>query len=170
MSVLSVEQLSSRLESYILSSSEFRGEHTFTVDSSKIVEVFTILKNELGFLYLVDITAVDFLGIKSPRFEMVYQLHRFGEDYEDNLRIRIKTTIPDDNSSIDSVTPVWRGADWLEREVFDMFGITFNGHPDLRRILMPEDYDEYPLRKDFDVRNREPSKKSFQKALREGNF
>ena len=106
MSVLSVEQLSSRLESYILSSSEFRGEHTFTVESSKIVEIFTILKNELGFLYLVDITAVDFLGIKSPRFEMVYQLHRFGEDYEDNLRIRIKTTIPDESSSIDSVTPV----------------------------------------------------------------
>ena len=69
----------------------------------------------------MQIRIVDFLGIKSPRFEMVYQLHRFGEDYEDNLRIRIKTTIPDDNSSIDSVTPVWRGADWLEREVFDMF-------------------------------------------------
>lgn len=170
MSVLTIEQLTSRLESFTLSTNEFRGEHTFTVDSSKILEVLSLLKEELGFLYLVDITAVDHLGIKSPRFEMVYQLHRFGDDYDHNLRIRIKTNIPDNNLSIDSATSVWRGADWLEREVFDMFGIVFNGHPDLRRILMPEDYEEFPLRKDFNVRNREPSKKSFQKALREGNF
>ena len=170
MSGLTIEQLSSRLESYIESSSEFRGEHTYFVAPGKIVEVLSILKDELGFLYLVDLTAVDYLGIKSPRFEMVYQLHRFGDNYEHNLRIRIKTKIEEDNAVIDSVTSIWTGADWLEREVFDMFGIVFAGHPDLRRILMPEDYEEYPLRKDFDVRNREPSKKSFQKALREGNF
>jgi len=170
MSVVTLEQVKSRLESYIDSSSQFRDENTYVVDPVKIVEVLNILKEELGFTFLVDLTAVDYLGIKSPRFEIVYYLHRFGEDYNQNIRVRIKTKISEDNSTIDSVTSIWKGADWLEREVFDMFGIVFKGHPDLRRILMPEDYDEYPLRKDFNVRNREPSKKSFQKALREGNF
>ena len=137
---------------------------------AKIVEILKILKEEFGFTYLVDLTAVDFLGIKTPRFEIVYYLHRFGEEYDENIRVRIKAQITEENAAVDSVTSIWIGADWLEREVFDMFGIVFKGHPDLRRILMPEDYDEYPLRKDFDVRNREPSKKSFQKALREGDY
>ena len=170
MSGPSIEQLKSRLESYIESSSEFRGEHTYYIAPDNILDVLKILKEEFDFLYLVDLTAVDFLGIKTPRFEIVYYLHRFGENYDDNTRVRLKTKITEDKPSIDSATSLWSGADWLEREVFDMFGITFNGHPDLRRILMPEDYEEYPLRKDFNVRNREPSKKSFQKALREGNF
>jgi NADH-quinone oxidoreductase subunit C len=170
MSGFSLEQLSSRLGSYIESSSEFRGESTYFVASDKIVEILRILKEEFKFTYLVDLTAVDYLGIKTPRFKIVYYLHRFGEDYDENVRVRINTKITEDNPSIDSATSLWTGADWLEREVFDMFGIVFKGHPDLRRILMPEDYDEFPLRKDFDVRNREPSKKSFQKALREGNF
>jgi len=170
MSEFSLEQLTGRLGSYIESSSQFRGENTYIVAPEKVLEVLTVLKEEFNFDYLVDLTAVDYLGIKSPRFEMVYYLHRFGEQYDENIRVRIKCRINEDKPAIDSVTPIWTGADWLEREVFDMFGIVFNGHPDLRRILMPEDYDEHPLRKDFDVRNREPSKKSFQKALREGNF
>ena len=170
MNGLTIEQLNSRLESYIESFSEFRGENTYFVDPGNVVEILKVLKDELGFLYLVDLTAVDYLGIKTPRFEIVYYIHRFGEDYDDNIRIRIKTKITEDNPSINSITSLWTGADWLEREVYDMFGIVFKGHPDLRRILMPEDYEEYPLRKDFDVRNREPSKKSFKKALREGNF
>ena len=170
MSGLAIEQLNGRLGNYIESSSEFRGEHTYYIAPDNILDVLKILKEEFDFLYLVDLTAVDFLGIKTPRFEIVYYLHRFGENYDDNTRVRLKTKITEDKPSIDSATSLWSGADWLEREVFDMFGITFNGHPDLRRILMPEDYEEYPLRKDFNVRNREPSKKSFQKALREGNF
>ena len=170
MSNFSFEQLNGRLENYIKSSSEFRGENTYFVAPAKIVEILKILKEEFGFTYLVDLTAVDFLGIKTPRFEIVYYLHRFGEEYDENIRVRIKAQITEENAAIDSVTSIWIGADWLEREVFDMFGIVFKGHPDLRRILMPEDYDEYPLRKDFDVRNREPSKKSFQKALREGDY
>jgi len=170
MSNFSLEQLNGRLESYIKSSSEFRGENTYFVAPANIVEILKILKEEFGFTYLVDLTAVDFLGIKTPRFEIVYYLHRFGEEYDENIRVRIKAQITEENAAVDSVTSIWIGADWLEREVFDMFGIVFKGHPDLRRILMPEDYDEYPLRKDFNVRNREPSKKSFQKALREGDY
>jgi len=170
MSNFSLEQLNGRLESYIKSSSEFRGENTYFVAPANIVEILKILKEEFGFTYLVDLTAVDFLGIKTPRFEIVYYLHRFGEEYDENIRVRIKAQITEEDAAVDSVTSIWIGADWLEREVFDMFGIVFKGHPDLRRILMPEDYDEYPLRKDFNVRNREPSKKSFQKALREGDY
>jgi len=164
------QEIKDKLSQYIISSSEFRGETTHYIDPSNIFVALEILKNKLGFTYLADLTAVDFYEVKSPRFEVVYMLHRFGEDHEDNSRIRIKATLADDNPTIDSVTSLWTGADWLEREVYDMFGIIFNSHPDLRRILMPEDYDEFPLRKDFDVRNREPSKRSFQKALKEGNF
>ena len=164
------QKIVDRLNQYIISSTEFRDETTHYIDPSNILVALKILKNDLGFTYLADLTAVDFYEVKSPRFEVVYLLHRFGENHEDNSRIRIKVTLADDNPTIDSVTSLWTGADWLEREVYDMFGIIFNNHPDLRRILMPEDYDEFPLRKDFDVRNREPSKRSFQKALKEGNF
>jgi NADH:ubiquinone oxidoreductase subunit C len=83
--------------------------------------------------------------------------------------LRLKAEVDGENPKIDSVTHIWSGADWLEREVYDMFGIVFTGHPDLRRILMPEDYEPFPLRKDFDVRNREASKRSFERALREGD-
>lgn len=163
-------EINDRLGSYFLSSLEFRNESMFYIDSSNVLEVLGILKRELGFIYLEDLTAVDYLEIKSPRFEVVYHLYRFGKKHEDNFRIRVKTPLADDSLAIDSVTSIWSGANWLEREVYDMFGIVFDGHPNLQRILMPEDYDEFPLRKDFDVRNREPSKKSFKKALKEGNF
>jgi NADH-quinone oxidoreductase subunit C len=126
------------------------------------------LKDELNFTFLADLTAVDYLEVKSPRYEVVYHIHRFGPECEENIRIRVKAELSEDDIKIDSVTPIWSGADWLEREVYDMFGIVFTGHPDLRRILMPEDYGPFPLRKDFDVRNREPSKRSFEKALEEG--
>ena len=163
-------EIEDRLGSYLLSSLEFRNESTFYIAPSDVLKVLGILKKELGFIYLADLTAVDYLGVKPPRFEVVYHLFRFGKSHEDNFRIRIKISLPDDSPAIDSVTSIWNGANWLEREVYDMFGIVFNGHPDLRRIMMPEDYDEFPLRKDFDVRNREPSKRSFKKELKEGNF
>lgn len=165
-----VESVKDNLSNQILSTKEFRGETTFYIDRSNVLDVCSILKNDFGFKFLADLTAVDYLEVKSPRFEVIYYLHRFGDHYGDNTRIRLKVEVLSDDLSIASVTPIWKGADWLEREVYDMFGIKFHGHPDLRRILMPEDYDEFPLRKDFNVRDRESSKKSFQKALREGNF
>ncbi len=163
-----VGQIREKISGYILSESEFRGETTFAVKAESIVECCSLLKNTLGFAYLVDITVVDYLTVKFPRYEVVYLLHRFGEDYEENLRIRLKASLEQDNTEIDSVTSVWSGANWHEREAYDMFGITFVGHPDPRRILMPEDYDQFPLRKDFDVRDRESSKQCFERALDEG--
>lgn len=146
----------------------FRGETTLLVKKEKIQEICRHLKTNFDFKFIADITAVDYLERKTLRFEVVYYLHRFGPEFDENIRIRLKVEVSEDDSKVDSVTPVWSGANWLEREVYDMFGIEFVGHPDLRRILMPEDYEAFPLRRDFDVRNREPSKRSFKRALEEG--
>lgn len=164
-----IQSLKDIFADHIASIYEFRGETTFTVGSKSIFDICGRLKNDYGFLYIADLTAVDYLEVKHPRYEVVYYLHRFDENYEDNTRLRLKAELPDKNPKIDSVTPIWKSANWLEREVYDMFGIEFTGHPDLRRILMPEDYEEFPLRKDFDVRNREPSKRSFENDLLTGN-
>lgn len=143
----------------------FRGETTVVIKKEKIKDVCYHLKNDFDFKLVADITAVDYLEVKTTRFEVVYHLHRFGPDFDENVRIRLKVEVPEGDPKVDSVAPVWSGANWLEREVYDMFGIEFVGHPDLRRILMPEDYDPFPLRKDFDVRNREPSRQSFKREL-----
>jgi len=164
-----IDSIKDTLSDNIKNIYEFRGETSLTIEKEKLLEICKRLIDEYRFIYLADLTAVDYLEVKIPRFEMVYYLHRFDKDYEGNTRIRIKVELSGDEPEIDSVTSLWKGADWLEREVYDMFGINFKGHPDLRRILMPEDYEEFPLRKDFDVRNREPSKKSFQNDLISGN-
>jgi NADH-quinone oxidoreductase subunit C len=163
-----VESLEKRFSGAVLDRKLFRGETTLIIRREYIRKVCRHLKSDLGFLFLVDITAVDYLGITAPRYEVIYHVHRFGSGFDENVKIRLRVGIPEDDLTVDSVTPVWSGANWLEREAYDMFGIEFVGHPDLRRILMPEDYEPFPLRKDFDVRNREPSKKSFKRSLEEG--
>lgn len=147
---------------------DFREEITLIVDKNRISDICRRLKDSFSFTYLADLTAVDYLEVKTPRYEVVYHVHRFGPKIDENQRLRLKAELDGDNPEIDSVTPIWSGADWLEREVYDMFGIIFTDHPDLRRILMPEDYEPFPLRKDFDVRNREASKRSFERELRKG--
>lgn len=156
---------------FLVSSGEMRGgEPFFLIRPDSIKEACLKIKNRLGFIYLSDITAVDWLGERAgSRFEVIYNIVRFDSEYNEEARIFLKAAL-DDPPAIASVTSVWKGAEWLEREVFDMFGIRFGGHPDLRRILLPEDFEGFPLRKDFDVRDREPAKRSFEKALREGNF
>ncbi|MCZ6555311.1 MAG: NADH-quinone oxidoreductase subunit C [Candidatus Dadabacteria bacterium] len=163
-----IDSLKNEFPQDILNIKVYRGETTLFVSKEQIFKICAYLKDELNFTFLADLTAVDYLEVKSPRYEVVYHIHRFGPECEENIRIRVKAELSEDDIKIDSVTPIWSGADWLEREVYDMFGIVFTGHPDLRRILMPEDYGPFPLRKDFDVRNREPSKRSFEKALEEG--
>jgi NADH-quinone oxidoreductase subunit C len=163
-----IEALNSENPAPVKERITFRGETTLVIDKDRISDVCRRLKDLFGFTFLADLTAVDYLEVKTPRYEVVYHVHRFGPDIDENMRIRLKAELDGDDPRIDSVTHIWRGADWLEREVYDMFGIVFSGHPDLRRILMPEDYEPYPLRKDFDVRDREASKRSFERALREG--
>lgn len=162
-----VSLLENEFPQNILDIKEYREETTILVSKDQIAHICNYLKNNLNFTFLADLTAVDYLEVKSPRYEVVYHVHRFGVDCEENVRIRLKAELNEDDAKIDSVVSVWSGADWLEREVYDMFGIEFVGHPDLRRILMPEDYGPFPLRKDFDVRNREASKESFEKAIEE---
>src|SRR5687767_8056815 len=124
---------------------EFRGEVTVVVsDAERIAEVCAFAKKELGFDYLVDLSTVDNYG-DDPRFTAVYELY----GYSHRQHLRIKTSFSEESSELPTVTNVWRTADWHEREAYDMMGVRFRGHPDLRRILMWEGYPYFPLRKDF---------------------
>jgi NADH-quinone oxidoreductase subunit C len=126
---------------------EFRGEQTIEIDRDIIRAAATHLKNELGYNFLVDISSVDHFG-DEPRYEVVYEFCALGgPNNQEHLRVKLK--VSEDDPSVDSLVPVYQGADWHEREIFDMMGIKFTGHPDLRRILMWEGYPYYPLRKDF---------------------
>jgi NADH-quinone oxidoreductase subunit C len=122
------------------------GELTLYIDPVHIAPVCSHLKNEQMFVRLSSVTAVDWFPAE-PRFEVVYHL----QSIERNLRVRLKCRIAGERPEIDSVTSVWKGANWYERETFDLFGIQFRGHPDLRRLLMPADWEGHPLRKDFPV-------------------
>jgi NADH-quinone oxidoreductase subunit C len=122
------------------------GEPTLFISPASIVEVCRYLKEAQRFVRLSAVTAVDWTPA-DPRFEVVYLLHSL----EENSRLRLKCWVAESDCEIDSVTGVWRAANWYEREVFDLFGIRFRNHPDLRRILMPTDWVGYPLRKDYPV-------------------
>ena len=123
-----------------------RNEPTLWIAGERIVEVCRFLKEKQHFVRLSGITGVDWLPA-DPRFEVVYLLHSIDR----NQRLRLKCWVSEANCEIDSVTGVWRSANWYEREVFDMFGVRFRNHPDLMRILMPTDWEGHPLRKDYPV-------------------
>jgi NADH-quinone oxidoreductase subunit C len=123
-----------------------REELTLEIAPAKIASVCGFLKYDQAFVRLSTVTAVDRLPAE-PRFEVVYHLHSI----EHNTRVRLKCALRGEDPAIESVTGVWRGANWYEREVFDLFGIRFTGHPDLRRILMPDHWEGHPLRKDAPI-------------------
>ena len=124
----------------------FRGETTFAVNREAIVPLCEFLRDEetLAFDFLADLCGVD-RHPAAPRFEVVYHLYSVRHGH----RLRVKVPLGEENPVIDSVTAVWETADWHERECFDLFGIRFRNHPDLRRILLPDDFKGHPLRKDF---------------------
>ena len=124
----------------------FRGETSLTVDRDSIASLCKALRDEeaLAFDFLSDLCGVD-RHPASPRFQVVYHLFSLRHGH----RLRVKVPLGGEDPVIDSVVPVWETADWHERECFDLFGIRFRNHPDLRRILMPEDFEGHPLRKDF---------------------
>jgi NADH-quinone oxidoreductase subunit C len=123
-----------------------RGEVTLEIAAEKIVPVCRFLKEQQQFVRVSTVTGVDRYPAE-PRFEVVYHLHSIAR----NLRLRVKCRLGGENPEIDSVTAVWRGANWYERETFDLFGVRFRNHPDLRRIMLPEDWEGHPLRKDYPV-------------------
>jgi NADH-quinone oxidoreductase subunit C len=134
----------SPIENYITGYRLYAGELTIEIESKNIVAVCKALKEQLGFNYLSDITASDHF-IDGKRFELGYNL----VNIEGRKRIRVSTRVEENPAEIESITPLWPSADWYERECWDMMGIRFHGHPDLRRIYMPEDFEYFPLRKEF---------------------
>ena len=122
------------------------GETTLIADPAQIVDLCRYLKTSEKYIRLSSVTAVDWHPAE-PRFEVVYHLHSL----EPFQRLRLKCRVSGKDPAIDSVTSVWRGADWYEREVWDMFGVHFRNHPNLQRILMPTDWEGHPLRKDYPV-------------------
>lgn len=127
------------------------GDRTFIVDGSRIFDIITFLKLVQGYNFLVDLTGVDYLP-RNPRFEIVYHLM----NYDTKARLRIKVQSNDLEPELQSITPLWPIANWLEREVYDMMGVRFKNHPDLRRILMYEGFEGHPLRKDYPLHHRQP--------------
>jgi NADH-quinone oxidoreductase subunit C len=147
-----VVHLKSRFGAESFTTSEFRDNRRIIVRPSNLYAVLASLKQECGFDTLADLTAVDYLyypGAKD-RFGVVYALLNTvsGE------RLYVKTHLNEPHLAIPSAYSLWKGADWMEREVYDMYGIVFQGHPDLRRILMPEEFTAFPLRKDYPLRGR----------------
>ena len=139
------QQLKAKFGDLISEPAEFRGELTVTVaDAQRIAEVAEFCKTTLGFDYLVDASGVDNYG-EDPRWTLVYELASLTH----NCHLRLKTSVSEEKGELPTVALIWRTADWHEREVFDMMGVRFAGHPDLRRILMWDGYPYYPLRKDF---------------------
>ena len=129
------------------------GDATARIDPERVVEVARLLRDdsELEFEMLTDVTAVDYLG-EEPRFEMVYHFYSVAG----NRRLRIKARVPEAPAEIDSLVDVYASANWMEREVWDLYGIRFKGHPDLRRILLYEEFEGHPLRKDYPKEKRQP--------------
>jgi NADH-quinone oxidoreductase subunit C len=142
------------------------------VERENVIDVLRVLRDDsdLGVVRLVDITAVDYLDRnQGKRFEVVYHVHSLAL----NRYVRVRVPVDEDDAVVPTATDVWIGANWFEREVYDLFGITFSGHPDLKRILLPDEWDGYPLRKDY-VNTPEPIEFSFnpekwQKAVQRGD-
>ena len=133
----------------ITTENEFRGEKTLTLSAAAIRDVCRFAKESLGFDYLVDISSVDHFG-DEPRFEIVYELYSM----EHGAYLRLKIPVSEDSCEAPTVTDIWPTANWHEREIYDMMGIRFADHPDLRRILMWEGYPYHPLRKDFPLEGK----------------
>lgn len=138
-------QLKEHFGDLVSAATEFRGEATVTVAASERVEdVCRFCRDGLGFNFLLDLTSVDNYG-SDPRWTLVYELYHLRH----KAHLRLKTSVSEEKSELPTVTGVWPTADWHEREAYDMMGIRFTGHPDLRRIIMWEGYPYFPLRKDF---------------------
>ncbi len=137
----------------VYSTSYFRDNVRLFVPPARLLDLLRTLKDECGFAMLAELGGTDYLGYPGRtrgRFEVHYVLRNL----ETNERLVVKVGVDEPDPTLPSVVDLWPGADWMEREVYDMFGITFAGHPDLRRILMPEEFTAFPLRKDYPLRGR----------------
>ena len=149
-----IDRINSKYKGVILDSHDFRGDQTITVQKNVLIELFKFLRDDpsLDFKFLMDLTAVDYLNRKDNRFEVVYHFYSL----KHNHRLRVKVPVSEDDCTIDSVSSLWKTANWYEREVWDLYGIKFNSHPDMRRILLYEEFKGHPLRKDYPINKRQP--------------
>ena len=140
-----VKKLRDKFDGAVIEASEFLGQLSIAIESTRIVEVCDFLKRDAGtpFNYLSDLTCVHYPDHREAPFEVIYNLYSIPA----NERVRLQVSVND--GGVDSVTGVWPSADWPEREVYDLFGVKFRNHPDLRRILLPPDWEGHPLRKDY---------------------
>ena len=162
----SANQIKAQFGDLVSEPAEFRGEISLKIaDAEKILDVCSFAKKQLGFDFLVDITSVDNYG-EDPRWTVVYHLR----SVTNNVELRLKTDVSEEKSELPSVLPVWRTANWHEREIYDMMGIRFTGHPDLRRILMWEGYPYFPLRKDFPLAGTTVGMPASGKSFRNGKY
>jgi len=139
-----VAKLEEKFPGVVLGKKEFRGETSVSVKAESVHDVCLFLRDSLGFDYMIDLATVDHFETE-PRWEVVYELYSMNA----GRHLRLKYTLPESEPEAPTVSDLWPTADWHEREAYDMMGIKFKGHPDLRRILMWEGYPHYPLRKDF---------------------
>jgi NADH-quinone oxidoreductase subunit C len=150
---LTLKKLTEKFPDSIIETHSFRDDDTAVVKKEDVIKVFSFLRDDPALLYnfMMDLTAVDYMG-REPRFEVVYHLYSL----KYNARIRIKARVSEADGAIDSITSLWKSADWFEREVYDMYGIRFQGHPNLKRLLLYEEFQGHPLRKDYPVKKRQP--------------
>ncbi len=150
---ITIKRVQDTLDKAVIEVHSQLGQDTVIIAPSGLLEVARLLKEdpELEYNYLMDLTAVDYWK-RRPRFEMVYHFLSL----KNNFRIRVKVPVPEPDPKVDSLTSLWSAANWYEREVYDMFGIQFMGHPDLRRILMYPEFEGHPLRKDYPIEKRQP--------------
>ncbi|MBI3856487.1 MAG: NADH-quinone oxidoreductase subunit C [Planctomycetes bacterium] len=146
-----IETVKAKFADQVLGVGSHAGQAWVDVKRDRIVDVLKTLRDEGGFDLLTDLTAVDYLNQGLfERFAVVYNLY----SVKDNARTRVKAWVPEADPVIDSVSPLWKAAPWAEREVWDLMGIKFKGHPDLKRIQLPENYEGHPLRKDYPLTGR----------------
>jgi NADH-quinone oxidoreductase subunit C len=153
-----LERLQRRLGAAVVETHEQHGDATAVLERSGLLDALRFCRDEPGLRFdvLMDLTAADYLRYPGredgPRFEVVYHLYSLPH----NHRVRLKIRVDEDDPVVPSAVPLWPIADWLEREVWDMFGVRFEGHPDLRRLLMYEEFVGHPLRKDYPINRRQP--------------
>jgi NADH-quinone oxidoreductase subunit C len=154
MSKAVLERLQKKFADAIVDVHSEHGNDTAVVDRQRLREVAEFLRDdkELAFDMPIDCSAVDWWQKKEPRFEVVWHLYSTTK----NHRVRLKVRVPDDDPSCTSLTPIWRGMNWHEREAWDLYGIRFIGHPNLKRVLMYEEFVGHPLRKDYPIDKRQP--------------
>jgi len=146
-----LETFKAKFPDDVLETHAFRGDETVLLKKEALLKAAAFLKDEMGFDFLMDLTAADYLP-REPRFELVCHFYSSKHNY----RLRLKCPVAEADAKVASLTPLWAGANWFEREAYDMYGIKFEGHPDLRRILMYDGFEGHPLRKDYPLRKRQP--------------